>query len=201
MKLGGLLRRPTLLVALVCVAVLGIRVWWTAGSEIELAVEAQQAGQWRAATTHYRRALRWYLPLCPHRDQAFDALANMAKESEAQGRADRAISAWRAARAGLNASSLPFFSGSEHLKLANDNIARLQSLADGMDVRAPHGLPGDMRTSSMALLMIVVGFGLWLFGLFKVIGIQASDAPTTIRHMGFSAMVGFAIFAAGILIA
>ena len=166
-----------------------------------MAQQAQTAGQWETAATHYRRALRWYLPLLPHRAEAFNALATMATDAEKQGQRRRALWAWREAVAGLNASSWPLSLGDKRLQRAESNVSRLVSSQDESVAHSATESSTRPAASTLGSLLILFGFGLWLVALFRLARIEQKASVEQARNTLVSAVVGFILFAMGIVFA
>lgn len=145
-------------------------------SELHTANRFEESGDVMRALEHYRRAMRWALPLNPYPARAARALRSMAKALEDDGRIDDALLAWRSI-AGSSAATR-FLYGSENpmREEAIDQIARLVGAHQraGIDVGADAaGLAAEHRTlfehgaspDPWWGTFLLLGFAMWVGGL------------------------------------
>jgi hypothetical protein len=114
----------------VAVLVLGASVMtWRALSSGEAALERAEAafdrGDLREAIRQARRSASLVVPGAGHVERAFARLLVVARGAEAAGDLDSARLAWEAVRSAALEGQPAFGSPSDHLRRANENLARL----------------------------------------------------------------------------
>lgn len=162
-------------------AIVGIVVAALAAISIRVVVEGRRAlAEGDAALADKRTvdaiaawesAARWYLPLAPHVDEAYDRLVDIA-------RSERAVDllAWRAVRSAALATRSLWTPHADDLEEANAQIARITSkdpegsLAAGKDPTERETwqrtrLDRDPRPSTGAVALAIAGIVAWLGGL------------------------------------
>jgi tetratricopeptide (TPR) repeat protein len=151
-----------------------------AGAELAVAKAYQQEGQLARATEHYRRALRWWFPLSPFRDEAVSGLESIAAALEdAEDRAG-ALLAWRSLLGGVAASRFMYSGRNPAAERAKDEIARLLALEGGAAIDAnvsPEKLAADHRRlldreaapHPLWGTVLLLGFAVWIGSLVLVI--------------------------------
>jgi hypothetical protein len=168
------------------------------------------------AIEHYRRSIRWALPLSPYQAEAVSELESLAKELEAEGDTDLALLAWRSLSGGI-AATRTLYSGSQPVReKANDQIARLlaRDRSAGVDARlsveqlaADHRrLLSDRRSPDPFWgLVLLSGMAVWV-GALLLLARRGFDSTgrfhwATARGPVWGALLGFLSFALGLLFA
>ena len=193
-----------------------VRVVASAASELERAGELERESDVVSAVVHYRRAVRWYAPLSPYHARALVALARIGAEAERAGDPELALSAYRAIRSGILSTRSFYTPETERLSAANARIADLMAAAPPPPIDA--GKSRDqLRAEHLALLqadngpdlgwtlVLLAGFGLWVFGAF-MFSLRALDdeeryIPAQVRRWGAVIAVGLCMFFAGLALA
>src|SRR5262249_1860008 len=89
----------------ICVAVgfgaVVTRGFWDGRAALAAGDAALARGDVDEALVGWRRAARWYAPFAGHVDDAYDRMANLAREAEGHGDRARALAAWRAIRSSV----------------------------------------------------------------------------------------------------
>ena len=89
------------LAAVICVASLGGRVWWSARVELETAQALEGENQLKQAIEHYQYAARWWLPWTQAPAEARAALFRIGTECEESRRPELALRAYRRLRGAI----------------------------------------------------------------------------------------------------
>jgi len=121
------------------------------------------------AIAAWESAARWYLPLAPHVDEAYDRLRDYAK-------AHRSMAAWRAVRRAALATRTLWQPHADDLAEANAALTELAAadverapggIAEPTDYAAWHAqlLAADPRPSSGAAVLAICGIACWLVGM------------------------------------
>jgi hypothetical protein len=162
------------------IAALVLRVVIEGKSALAKGDEAAAAGRFPDAIAAWETAARWYLPLAPHVDDAYDRLRDLAKSK-------KSIVAWRAIRTAALATRGPWQPHEADLAEANAAIAELAA-AD--PERAPiggtdpvahaayqtAGLTASTRPNLGSSFLAIAGIACWLAGMAALI-----RRPTWIR--------------------
>lgn len=118
-------RRRVIVVAMIMMAALAavaIRVIVEGRAALAEGDEAAAAGRPDDAIAAWESSARWYLPLAPHVDDAYERLTALATE-----RGVRGLGAWRAVRSAALASRHLWTPHADDLAAANGAIAELAS--------------------------------------------------------------------------
>jgi len=177
-------------VAGVILVVLTVRVVTSSKSELEQGDRLRGSGDLVAAVTHYRRAARWYAPGNPHSAEALVKLAEIGREAEESGDTQLALSAWRAARAGINSTRPPIDAGKSHDELRREHLALLTATT---------------RPNIGWTVVLLLGFAAWVGGAFAFVtrAVDEEDrlVPRLARRWGTVVVVGFGLFVLGMALA
>ena len=176
--------------------------------------EARLSGNELRAVVAYREAISWYLPLwSPWRAEACDALWELYREQESQGRISAAVQSLQSLRAGLRSAD-SLWRPDKALKSEVDAaLAPLMARWEAEDAkdtgRASPGTLEERIAHHAALLaqderpartwggLAVLGFVLWVASMLRALS-GASPHPT--RLYALSAL-GFIAFIAGLSLA
>lgn len=197
-------------------AVLLGRVAFESRRELAAANAYRHDGRPGHAIEHYRRSIRWALPLSPYQAEAISELESLAKELEAKGDTDRALLAWRSLSGGI-AATRTLYSGSQPAREnANDHIARLLSKdrSAAVDARlsaeqlaADHRrlLRDEVSPDPFWGFLLFLGMAVWVGALFFLARRGFDSAGrlhwATARGPVWGALLGFVSFALGLLFA
>lgn len=110
-----------LLAFVLVLAVVAGRVWHGARTELETAAKHQGAER----LDRLQWAMRWYLPGASAPREAADALEALARASEADGKIEDALAAWRRLRGGILATRHLWSPFGDRLPRVNARIAEL----------------------------------------------------------------------------
>jgi len=191
-----------LAVVLGVLAALAIRVVVEGRDALAEGDEALHRGRTAEAIRAYETAARWYLPLAPHVDEAYENLRALAASS------DPAVSlaAWRSIRAAARATRSLITPHAEDLAAADAAIATASA-------RAPQAattdvawhqerLRRDPRASRGGLVLAALGILLWLAGTVVLVrrGLDATGALVRRPAMasGAAIVLGVACWAVGL---
>lgn len=186
-------------------ALIGTRVLLTSRAELRSGQEALESGETRAAVTHFRRAVRWYLPLSPYPMTALEELRDLALAAESNGDTPGALFAWRAIHEGLtSARSLGLPHGALRDE-ADQHIGALMAASEGaQDATAAEyatALSDGPGIHWLALLAIVFGFSGWVFALVRLSGHPTDTGMAhtrTVLAWRVLATVGLVVFMLGL---
>ncbi len=177
---------------------------------------APRAERTTRAVEHYRRALRWSLPLDPVADEAIASLESIARASEAEGDQGIALLAWRSLAGGLAARRSLYAGAHPDRERAKNEIARLMSQTETAAIDAGLGqerLASEHRSLLERLpspdplwaTVLVVGFALWLASLLLLIGrgfdSEGKPRRPALRAPLWGALAGFVSFVLGLAFA
>ncbi len=166
------------LCALVVVLAATTRVLVESSRELSAADAAAARGDASDSVRRLRRAAHWYVPGSPFCASAYEKLERAATEAEAQGRAEHALSAWRAIRSSALATRWLIVPERARLDRANRHIAALMAelpappedrAKDRARLREEHlALLSEDRAPDPAwLVVLAIGLAAWLTGLFR----------------------------------
>jgi hypothetical protein len=195
-------------------------VLWRVASEARTELAAAQAyrddDRPLLAVEHYRRAIRWSLPLSPHTAEAVSALESIAAQLEEDGDFAGALLAWRSLLGGLAATRSLYTGSSPARENASDQIARLVALDRSVGIDASlsaEQLAADHRRllseeSSLdpwwgALLLL--GMAIWV-GALLLLATRGFDLNgrfrwASARGPSWGALAGFVSLVLGLLFA
>jgi hypothetical protein len=195
-------------------------VLWRVASEARTELAAAQAyrddDRPLLAVEHYRRAIRWSLPLSPHTAEAVSALESIAAQLEEDGDFAGALLAWRSLLGGLAATRSLYTGSSPARENASDQIARLVALDRSVGIDASlsaEQLAADHRRllseeSSLdpwwgALLLL--GMAIWV-GALLLLATRGFDLNGRFRWASargpiWGALAGFVSLVLGLLFA
>ncbi|MDP3278717.1 MAG: hypothetical protein Q8Q09_26235 [Deltaproteobacteria bacterium] len=158
--------------------------------ELARGEQALAQGATSDAIRALRRSAHWYLPFSPFTRRAYEQLEHIATTAEGQGRNDQALSAWRAIRASALATRWLIVPERERLDRANRHLAALMAelppppedrLKDRTRLREEHLalLQEDRAPDPAWLVVLALGFAVWLAGLYRTltVGFDDQDRP------------------------
>ncbi|MET0792559.1 MAG: hypothetical protein ABW061_13645 [Polyangiaceae bacterium] len=198
---------PRRLVGLVFMVVLGLavfsaRVVIEGQSELAASDAAFDRGDLGQALDHARRSATLYAPGAPHVERAYARLNAIAQGAEAASQPKVAFLAWQAMRSAALESRHVFLPRDAELERANQNLARLETLARDRDdsqrttdqARALIRLSADDAPAPAWIAVLGLGFALALagLGLFAFHGVDRAGKVTLGR-----ARWGLLLFAIG----
>ena len=211
--------RPGVAVAVVFVT-LGALVLWRVASESSAELAAahayRQEDQLAPAVEHYRRAIRWSLPLSPNTAEAVSALESIAAQLEADGEVAGALLAWRSLAGGLAATRFLYSGSNPSRDNANDQIARLMAMDRSAAIDANLSME-QLAADHRRLLsdevspdpwwgtLLLLGMAVWV-GALVLLAWRGFDSAGRFRWAAargpiWGALVGFVSFALGLLFA
>jgi hypothetical protein len=199
---------------------LGALLLWRVASESSAELAAahayRQEDQLAPAVEHYRRAIRWSLPLSPNTVEAVSALESIAAQLEADGEVAGALLAWRSLAGGLAATRFLYSGSNPSRENASDQIARLMA----MDRSA--AIDANLSTEQLAAdhrrllsdevspdpwwgTLLLLGMAVWV-GALVLLAWRGFDSAGRFRWAAargpiWGALVGFVSFALGLLFA
>lgn len=166
-----------LTIALFCLGVVLMRVFWDGRAALAEGDRAKARGDVAEAVARWRRAARWYAPGAPHVRGAYDRLYALARFAEGAGDRDTALLAWQAMRSSILSTRSFYTPYAGLLPVANERIAALMAQAEG-----PAADPGkdevarkawhlallnkDESPSVLWSLVALLGFAAWVGGGF-----------------------------------
>ena len=190
--------------ALVAVLAVPVRMSSEHSAELSAARAATTAGDHVVAIDHFRRALRWSLPLTDQEDEALEGLENIATDREAAGDRETALLAWRSVVGGLSSRRTLYDSPNPTAERAKDAIARL-AVGDADARRYRILLDRRIAPDPLGGSVLVLGFLVWLVSLVLIIqrGFDPLGRAQLARARGplLGAFAGFASFVVGLLLA
>jgi hypothetical protein len=211
--------RPGVAVAAVTMTLAAL-VLWRVASESSTELAAAQAYRDDdlplRAVEHYRRAVRWSLPLSPHTAEAVAALQSIAAQLEEDGDVAGALLAWRSLSGGLAAIRFLYAGSNPARENANDQIARLVSLDRSAAIDA--NLNAEQLTADHRRLLseevspdpwwgtlLLLGMAIWV-GALVLLATRGFDSSgrfhwASARGPIWGALIGFVSFTLGLLFA
>jgi len=211
--------RPGVAVAAVTMTLAAL-VLWRVASESSTELTAAQAyrddDRPLRAVEHYRRAVRWSLPLSPHTAEAVAALQSIAAHLEEDGDVAGALLAWRSLSGGLAATRFLYAGSNPARENANDQIARLVSLDRSAAIDA--NLNAEQLTADHRRLLseevspdpwwgtlLLLGMAIWV-GALVLLATRGFDSSgrfhwASARGPIWGALIGFVSFTLGLLFA
>jgi hypothetical protein len=211
--------RPGVAVAVVFVTLGALLLWRVASessAELAAAHAYRQEDQLAPAVEHYRRAIRWSLPLSPNTVEAVSALESIAAQLEADGEVAGALLAWRSLAGGLAATRFLYSGSNPSRENASDQIARLMAMDRSAAIDANLSME-QLAADHRRLLsdevspdpwwgtLLLLGMAVWV-GALVLLAWRGFDSAgrfrwATARGPIWSALVGFVSFALGLLFA
>jgi hypothetical protein len=211
--------RPGVAVAVVFVTLGALLLWRVASessAELAAAHAYRQEDQLAPAVEHYRRAIRWSLPLSPNTAEAVSALESIAAQLEADGEVAGALLAWRSLAGGLAATRFLYSGSNPSRENASDQIARLMAMDRSAAIDANLSME-QLAADHRRLLsdevspdpwwgtLLLLGMAVWV-GALVLLAWRGFDSAgrfrwATARGPIWSALVGFVSFALGLLFA
>jgi len=203
-------------VAGVVLAVLAIRVVTASRAELSEGDRLRGAGELDAAIPHYRRAAGWYAPGNPYCTDALAQLAAIGTAAEAAGDSRRALSAWRAVRAGIMSSRSVFTPHGDRLEEADAHIVEAMASEEVSPIDAGRRraelerelrrqLRDNPRPQPLWSVLLLCGFVGWVGAAFAFVtrAIDGEDriVPGPARRWGTVFVAGFGLFLLGLLLA
>lgn len=191
---------------LLAIALLSVpaRIVFQARGELASAEAALASNDDIRAVDHFRRTLRWSLPLFNHEDEAIAGLERIARSREVAGDRAGALLAWRSLLGGLESTRSLYGVADPAVKRAKNEIARL-AVAKGEADRYRTLLDRDVTPDALGATLLLFGFSMWLASLILLIGkgfdevgrlrLRAARAPV------LGAIAGFASFVIGLVFA
>ena len=185
-------------------------------AELAAANAYRQDGHPERAIEHYRRAIRWALPLSPYTAAAISEWESLAKELEAEGDADGALLAWRSLSGGIAATRYLYSGAHPAHENANDQIARLMAMdrsaaidasLSAKQLAADHRrlLSEEASPAPIWGVLLLLGMGGWV-GALVLLARRGFDSTgrfqwASARGPLWGALLGFVSFALGLLFA
>jgi hypothetical protein len=211
--------RPGVAVAVVFVTLGALLLWRVASessAELAAAHAYRQEDQLAPAVEHYRRAIRWSLPLSPNTVEAVSALESIAAQLEADGEVAGALLAWRSLAGGLAATRFLYSGSNPSRENASDQIARLMAMNRSAAIDANLSME-QLAADHRRLLsdevspdpwwgtLLLLGMAVWV-GALVLLAWRGFDSAGRFRWAAargpiWGALVGFVSFALGLLFA
>ena len=204
--------------ALAAIIALAALVLWRVASESSAELATAHAyrddDRLSLAVEHYRRAIRWSLPLDTRTGEAVAALESIAGQLEDDGDAVGALLAWRSLSGGLAATRFLYSGSNPARENASDQIARLVALDRSAAIdanlseeqlREDHRrlLGEDVSPDPWWGTLLLLGMVTWVAALV-VLASRGFDPAGRFRWASArgpicGAFVGFASFTLGLL--
>jgi len=217
MKLASV--RAGVAAAVVAIA-LGALLLWRVASESRTELAAADAYRHddrpALAIEHYRRAIRWSLPLSSNTAEAVSALESIAAQLEADGDTAGALLAWRSLSGGLAATRFLYSGSNPARENAGDQIARLVAMDRGAAIDASLNaeqlaadhrrlLHDEVSPDPWWGTLLLLGMATWV-GALVLLAWRGFDSAGRLRWAGargpvWGALVGFVSFVLGLLFA
>jgi len=211
--------RAGVAVAVVFVTLGALLLWRVASessAELAAAHAYRQEDQLAPAVEHYRRAIRWSLPLSPNTVEAVSALESIAAQLEADGEVAGALLAWRSLAGGLAATRFLYSGSNPSRENASDQIARLMAMDRSAAIDANLSME-QLAADHRRLLsdevspdpwwgtLLLLGMAVWV-GALVLLAWRGFDSAGRFRWAAargpiWGALVGFVSFALGLLFA
>lgn len=204
------------LTALFFLGVVGVRTISESRTELAAADAYGQNGDAMRALEHYRRTMRWSLPLNPYPARAATSLQRMAEDFRDAGRIDDALLALRSIVGSSTATRFLYSTTSSQRQDAKDEIARLMAADQRAGIDAGMGA-GDPEAAHRTLLadgpspdplwgtLLLIGFAAWIGGLVVTCS-RGFDPAGRLQWLSAraplsGALAGFVMFVLGMLLA
>ena len=172
-------------------------------------------GEVPEAIAGWEAAARWYLPLAPHVDDAYDRLAQLAARAEHDHDPARALAAWRAIRSAALATRGAWSPHAGERATADAAIARLEAADPEGSPKAGADVPTrlawyasqlarDRRPGGGAAALSILGIVAWLAGLVALARRGITPAGRVARRpaavAGGITLAGLACWAIGLAV-
>jgi hypothetical protein len=195
-----------------CVGVLSVRALWEGRSALSQGDALLSDGDSEGAVRQWRRAARWYLPLAPHVESAYDKLRDLALSAEERGDTMVAVSAWTGIRSSVRATRSFYTPYSERLDEADAHIAKLMAQLElqsntTADLAATEQwhlelLKRDQMPSVGWSIVALLGLALWIGGgfAFALRGVDDNDrlVPKAAGYSGAAVIIGMLVWLLGL---
>jgi hypothetical protein len=172
--------------------------------ELSAAVAAEAAGDHTRAIDHFRRTLRWSLPVFNHQAEAVAGLERIARTREVEGDRASALLAWRSIVGGLSSVRSLYAPANPDSTRAKNEITRL-AVAEDEAGRYRAMLDREVSPNPLGGTLLLLGFFVWIASLVLLVGkgfdelgrprFDAARAPL------LGALAGFTSFIIGLLFA
>lgn len=196
------------LLVLACLGALAIRVVVEGRRALATGDEAMTAGKPLDAIGAFETAARWYLPLAPHVDEAYDRLRALTTAEDPA----VAIAAWRGIRGAARATRTLWTPHADDLAAADREIATLsarnpQAAMAGDTTREREAwyqarLSRDPRPGTGAVVLAGLGVLLWVGGAIALVRRGVDGAGSLLRRpavvAGVTILVGVVCWAVGL---
>lgn len=206
-----------LAIAGVCLGVVVTRAAWYGRRALARGDAAMAERQPLAAIDHWRRAARWYVPLAPHVEDAYQRLESLARVAESQGDVTTALAAWRGVRHSVLSTRAWYTPHAQHLAPANRRIAALMARIEAERANptlepAPEREAFHYQLLQRATLpsvpwvvVALLGFAIWLGGalVFALRAVSADDRLRwrTAARAGALVLGGLILWMTGLFLA
>jgi hypothetical protein len=198
------------------VALMMGRVVFESRAELATANAYRGKDQFARAVEHYRRAIRWSLPLSPQTVEAVSALESIAAQLEGEGNMTGALLAWRSLSGALAATRFLYAGSNPARENANDQIARLMAIDRSAAIDA--NLTVEQLTADHRRLLseevspdpwwgtlLLMGMAVWV-GALALMAWRGFDSAgrfhwASARGPLWGAILGFVSFTLGLLFA
>jgi hypothetical protein len=211
--------RPGIIAAIAIVGLVALvlgRVASESRTELAAANTHRDNDRIALAVEHYRRAIRWSLPLSPQTVEAVSALESIAAQLEADGDVAGALLAWRSLSGGLAATRHLYSRPNPVRENASNQIARL--VATDRSAAIDANLSVQQLTADHRRLLaeqvspdpwwgtlLLLGMAVWV-GALVLVAWRGFDSDGRFRWASargplWGALVGFISFTLGLLFA
>lgn len=213
-------KRAIVIVAIVAgvLGALAIRVVMAGREALATGDDWMQRGRWVEAIRSYETAARWYLPLAPHVDDAYDKLRTIAETApDTKGDAAAAavrLAAWRAIRSAARATRTLWTPHADDLAAADAAIAKLSAAVakpprtDGTPAEpTPESwhferLAREQRPRIGTAALAGIGILLWIGGAIALVRRGLGPAGQLVRRAaipsGIAILVGVGLWFVGL---
>ncbi|MBL4635703.1 MAG: hypothetical protein JKY56_17715 [Kofleriaceae bacterium] len=196
--------------------VLSGRALWQGYSALEAGDTAMGEGNAEDAVRNWRRAARWYLPLAPHVEAAYDRLRKRGQVAETEGDTQTAIAAWTGIRSSVRATRSFYTPFPERLEEADKHISVLMAQWEVQLGQSPEASPErvqwhlkllkiDHMPSTGWSIIALLGLALWIGGgfAFALRAVDNNDrlVPKAAAYSGASIAIGLLIWLTGLYLA
>lgn len=211
--------RPGVIATIAIIALIALlmgRVVSESRTELATANAHRDNDQVARAVEHYRRAIRWSLPLSPHTAEAVSALESIAAQLEADGDLAGALLAWRSLSGGLAATRFLYAGSNPRRENANEQIARLIAMDRSAAIDASLSVEQLMADHRRLLsekvspdpwwgTLLLLGMAVWV-GALVLVAWRGFDSAGRFRRASargplWGAILGFVSFTLGLLFA
>ena len=195
-----------------CLGVLSARALWEGRGALQEGNSLLAEGDTEGAVRLWRRAARWYLPMAPHVESAYDKLRGLALSAEEQGNTKIAVAAWTGIRSSVRATRSFYTPFADRLDEADTHIAKLMAkMEQQSDATANVAeteqwhlalLKRDEMPSVAWSIIALFGLALWIGGGFgfALRGVDDNDrlVPKAAGYSGAAIAVGMLVWLLGL---